>query len=161
MSKAYISCSWGVQHVGFVLICYGVADALGSITCGSIVKIVGRMPIFIFGALLNAGLIIALFLWQPDPSKPVIYFVIAFFWGLADSIWQTQINCKCFVSKYARYKFSPVFIPQLSTASSLLDQKKQHLATIDFGRVWASQSHSLTAMRCVLTLNFGYLLESS
>ncbi|KAI9554119.1 hypothetical protein GHT06_019391 [Daphnia sinensis] len=91
-TAAYISCSWGVQHVGFVLICYGAADAIGSITCGSIVKRVGRVPIFIFGALLNAGLIIALFLWQPDPSNPVIFFVIAAFWGLADSIWQTQIN---------------------------------------------------------------------
>lgn len=69
-------------------------DAIGSITCGSVVKRTGRMPIFIFGALLNAALIITLFLWRPDPSNPVIFFVIAGLWGLADSIWQTQINCK-------------------------------------------------------------------
>jgi hypothetical protein len=48
----------------------------------------------VFGALLNAALIIALFLWKPDPDNAVIFFVIAGFWGLADSIWQTQINCK-------------------------------------------------------------------
>lgn len=83
-----------MQHVGFVLICYGAADALGSITCGSVVKIVGRVPIFIFGALLNAALIITLFLWRPDPDNAVVFFVIAAFWGLSDSIWQTQINCK-------------------------------------------------------------------
>ena len=80
--------------MGFVLICYGAADAIGSIICGSIVKIVGRIPIFIFGASLNLGLIIALFLWKPDPSHAWVFFVIAAFWGLADSIWQTQINCK-------------------------------------------------------------------
>ncbi len=95
--KAYISCAWGVQHVGFVLICYGAADAIGSITCGSIVKRVGRIPIFVFGALLNTALIIALFLWKPDPDNAVVFFVIAAFWGLADSIWQTQINCKLFL----------------------------------------------------------------
>ena len=90
--QAFISCSWGVENVGYVLICYGAADAIGSITCGSVVKKVGRVPIFLFGAALNLALIITLLIWRPDPNVPVIYFVIAALWGLADSIWQTQIN---------------------------------------------------------------------
>lgn len=52
------------------------------------------MPIFIAGALMNFALIITLFLWRPDPNHAEAYFLIAAFWGLADSIWQTQINCK-------------------------------------------------------------------
>ena len=95
--KAYITCAWGVNHVGYVLICYGAADAIGSITCGSIVKRVGRIPIFIFGASLNAALITTLFLWRPDPSNSAVFFVIAALWGLSDSIWQTQINCTYFI----------------------------------------------------------------
>ena len=89
-----MSCSWGVQHVGFVLICYGIADALGSLVAGSVVKKVGRIPIFLFGAVVNLGLVIALLVWRPDPSQKIVFYVVAALWGLADAIWQTQINCK-------------------------------------------------------------------
>lgn len=74
--------------------CYGGADALGSITSGFAVRKLGRIPIFIFAALLNLSLIIALFVWRPNYNEPAAFFVIAAFWGLGDSVWQTQINCK-------------------------------------------------------------------
>lgn len=90
--QAFISCSLGVQQVGFVMICYGVADALGSVTGGAAVKKLGRIPIFIFAALINLALIITFLLWRPDPTQPAIFFVIAALWGLADAVWQTQIN---------------------------------------------------------------------
>ena len=67
--------------------------AIGSISFGSAVRAFGRVPIFVFASLVNAALIITMFLWRPNPSEPVIFFVIAGLWGLADSIWQTQINC--------------------------------------------------------------------
>jgi hypothetical protein len=87
------------------LICYGAADAVGSITCGSVVKKIGRVPIFLFGAILNLALVIALLLWRPNPSEPAVYFIIAALWGLADSVWQTQINCKHFILNYFLINF--------------------------------------------------------
>jgi predicted MFS family arabinose efflux permease len=86
-----------VQHVGFVLICYGVADALGSLLCGFLVKIVGRVPIFLFAAATNVALIVTWLSWEPDPSQPVIFFVLAALWGLADAVWQTQINGEFYI----------------------------------------------------------------
>lgn len=139
-------------------------DAIGSITCGWVVKITGRIPIFIFGALLNAALITTLFLWRPDPTNPVIFFVIAGLWGLADSIWQTQINCKkgfhISISVIHQVFIKYSLITQLSTDSSLPVQKKPLSAITDFGRVWVSLSHSLTVTHCVPTPNFGYWLAS-
>lgn len=85
-TQAFIACAWGVEHIGYVLMCYGAADALGSITCGSIVKKVGRIPIFLFAAALNLSLIIAMFIWRPNPHEPAAFFVIAALWGLADSV---------------------------------------------------------------------------
>lgn len=139
-------------------------DAIGSILCGSVVKITGRIPIFIFGALLNAALIITLFLWNPDPNNPVIFFVIAGLWGLADSIWQTQINCmlKDFIFLLPLSSINQFCsITQLSMDSSLLAQKRLHSATIDYGKAWVSLLLSLTVTRCVQTRNFGSLLASS
>jgi len=74
------------------MICYGVCDALASISFGPVIRRVGRIPIFILGALINYGIIVTMFEWKPDPETPVIFFVIAGFWGIGDAIWQTQIN---------------------------------------------------------------------
>lgn len=63
---------------------------------GPILRRVGRAPIFALGALINVSIITVYFLWKPNPDTPVIYFVIAGFWGAADAIWQTQINGKIF-----------------------------------------------------------------
>ena len=85
--KAFIACSWGVENIGYVLICYGATDAIGSITSGWIVKRVGRVALFIFAAALHLCLIIALlFFWRPDPAQPVYYFIIAGLWGISDSV---------------------------------------------------------------------------
>lgn len=91
-TAAFISCSWGIQNVGFVMICYGVADAIASITSGVAIKRLGRVPIFVFGAVVNLTLLVTFLYWRPDPNQPAVYFVIAALWGTADAIWQTQIN---------------------------------------------------------------------
>jgi len=91
-TQAYISCAWDVGQVGYVLICYGACDALASISFGPVVRKIGRVPVFIFGSLINAGVIVTLFQWKPDPEESAIFFVIAGLWGIGDAIWQTQIN---------------------------------------------------------------------
>lgn len=91
-TQAFVSCSWGIHNVGYVMICFGVMDALGSITLGHLSKIVGRKIIFILTALSNVGIIILMFMWSPNPDQKVIFFVISGFWGLGDAVWQTQIN---------------------------------------------------------------------
>jgi len=67
------------------IFCPPVADAVGCgmvwfTTCGAVVKKVGRVPIFLFGAALNLALVIALLLWKPNPSEPAVYFIIAALW---------------------------------------------------------------------------------
>lgn len=91
-TRAYIACAWGVHHVGFVFICFGIVNAVMSFTAGKLVRYLSRFPIMLFGAAGNVATCIALFLWQPDPENPIVFFVIAGIWGLSDAIWQTQIN---------------------------------------------------------------------
>lgn len=43
-------------------------------------------------ALINYALIITMFLWKPSADQIAVLFVIAGLWGLADAVWQTQIN---------------------------------------------------------------------
>ncbi|CAG0895623.1 unnamed protein product [Darwinula stevensoni] len=92
LPMAFVSCAWGTHNIGYVLICYGVVDALCSLGFGYLIKLVGRIPIFVLGALINAGVIIVLFTWAPNPDNVVVFFVLAGGWGMADAVWQTQIN---------------------------------------------------------------------
>ncbi|MPD05073.1 Protein unc-93 A [Portunus trituberculatus] len=78
--------------VGYVMICYGVCDALCSISFSPLVKLVGRVPVFTVGAVINFGVIITLIKWRPHPDDTAIFFVLAGLWGVSDAIWQTQIN---------------------------------------------------------------------
>ena len=64
-----MTCTIGVHNVGYVMITYGVFDAICSISFGIIIKYTGRMPIFLGGALINIGVIIAFFNWIPDPRQ--------------------------------------------------------------------------------------------
>ncbi|XP_037084786.1 UNC93-like protein [Pollicipes pollicipes] len=91
-TKAYVSCAWGIHRVGFVMITYGVCDAICSFSFGFVIKRVGRVPIFALGALINYGVIITFIHWKPRPDEPYVFFILAALWGVADAVWQTQIN---------------------------------------------------------------------
>ena len=106
-TAGYVSCIFGVDQVGWVLITYGACDAICSISFGVIIKYTGRLPIYIFGAAINLVFIITLLTWTPDPEKEYILFVLAGLWGVADAVWQTQINGKEYFSIFLRFYHAP------------------------------------------------------
>ncbi len=91
-TAGYISCAYGVQNVGYVVIVFGVCDAICSFSFGYVIKKVGRVPIFLMGALVNIACIAVFFTWTPNPEQPHIFYILAGLWGVADAVWQTQIN---------------------------------------------------------------------
>jgi len=91
-TAGYVSCAWGVSNVGYVLITYGVVDAICSATFGGLIKYVGRVSIFLGGCVLNIIALVILWTWTPNPDMPYVFFFIAALWGAADAVWQTQIN---------------------------------------------------------------------
>lgn len=49
MLQSFISCAIGVWNVGYVMIAYGVADAVCSLVIGRLVKHTGFIPWFVLG----------------------------------------------------------------------------------------------------------------
>lgn len=92
--QAYVSCALGIPSVGYVMICFGVVNAICSLLFGSIMKFVGRLPLMALGGIVHACLIFILLHWRPHPSKPFIFFTISGLWGVGDAVWQTQVNGK-------------------------------------------------------------------
>ncbi|KAL5021970.1 hypothetical protein ScPMuIL_001125 [Solemya velum] len=91
-TRSYVSCALGISNVGYVMICYGVTDAICSFTFGRMVQYVGHIPFFILAFLLHGGLQITLLLWEPDPTKEYLFYIFAAIWGMGDAVIQTQLN---------------------------------------------------------------------
>ena len=90
--QGYVSCAYGIGNLGYVLITFGVCDAIMSFAFGIVINKVGRIPIFYLGAAINVAVILVLFTWQPNPHEGYVFFILAGLWGVADAVWQTQIN---------------------------------------------------------------------
>ncbi|KAK6732642.1 hypothetical protein RB195_016793 [Necator americanus] len=91
-TKAFVACGLGVSQIGFVCTAFGVSDAVCSLVFGPLIKLFGRMPLFVFGAVNNMLMIITLMIWPLNPADKAILYVVASVWGVSDAVWNTQIN---------------------------------------------------------------------
>jgi len=91
-TQAYVSCAMGIHSIGYVMICFGVVNAICSIIFGSIMKYIGRIPIIALGTIVHGSIVIVMLFWRPHPESPLVFFAIAGLWGVGDAVWQTQIN---------------------------------------------------------------------
>lgn len=93
-TQAYVSCALGIPSVGYVMVCFGVVNAICSVFFGSIMKYIGRFPIMALGAVVHFALIAWFLVWKPHPSNPTVFFIASGLWGVGDAVWQTQVNGK-------------------------------------------------------------------
>ena len=91
-TKSFVTCIFGIDKVGYVMICFGVADSLFSYFLGKLTKYIGRVPVFISGAVIHLVVYIVLLTWKPDGDMISVVFLMAALWGYTDAVWQTQIN---------------------------------------------------------------------
>lgn len=91
-TQAYVSCALGISQIGYVMICFGVVNAICSVIFGTLMKYVGRFSIIVFGTALHMGIFSYLLFWRPSPENPMIFFLVSGLWGVSDAVWQTQIN---------------------------------------------------------------------
>lgn len=91
-TKSFVGCALGIENIGYVMICYGITDAICSLSFGRLVQFVGHIPFFILAFLVHGGCMIAFLLWQPDPEMKYMFYIFAALWGLGDAVIQTQIN---------------------------------------------------------------------
>ncbi|XP_049809193.1 UNC93-like protein [Schistocerca nitens] len=91
-TSAYVTCGWGIQNIGYVMICFGVTNSASALLLGWAVKITGRLPIMVASFALHVAILATLLIWYPHPTNHTVYFVIAGLWGITDGVWQAQVN---------------------------------------------------------------------
>ncbi|XP_060601876.1 protein unc-93 homolog A-like [Ruditapes philippinarum] len=82
-TSAYISCPYGIQNVGFVMITLGVSQSIFSVVYGKINQYIGHIAIFTFGSMTHASFYITLLLWNPLPNQSYIVHVLAAIAGIS------------------------------------------------------------------------------
>ncbi|XP_060607469.1 protein unc-93 homolog A-like isoform X1 [Ruditapes philippinarum] len=82
-TSAYISCPYGIQNVGFVMITLGVSQSIFSVVYGKINQYIGHIAIFTFGSVAQASFYITLLLWHPLPNQSFIVHVLAAIAGIS------------------------------------------------------------------------------
>lgn len=92
--QAYVSCALGIHQIGYVMIVFGIVNAICSIIFGTLMKYTGRFVIIIFGTVIHMAIFTYLLFWRPHPDHIFVFFLISGLWGVSDAVWQTQINGK-------------------------------------------------------------------
>ncbi|KAM3932697.1 protein unc-93 homolog A-like [Leptodactylus fuscus] len=91
-TKSYVTCSLGLQYVGYVIIAYGAATSIFSYVFGKLSQYIKRISFFISAMVINLSSIAALFIWKPHRYQFGVFFVFSGLWGIADAVWQTLLN---------------------------------------------------------------------
>ncbi|KAF6026923.1 UNC93A [Bugula neritina] len=138
--QAFVTCPLGSWWVGYVAICYGVVDAICSASFGKLVQYFGRIPFFILGAAINVSLVIAFLTINVTQDRVYIYFVFAGLWGMADAVWQTQINAL----------YGVLFIANGEAAFS----NYRLFESIGFIMAFGYQSHLILPIKAYILLTF-------
>ncbi|XP_011629486.1 UNC93-like protein isoform X2 [Pogonomyrmex barbatus] len=91
-NASFVSCAWGISNIGYVMICFGITNAIAALATGAVVKLTGRKPVMIFAFCLHLSLFIFMLHWKPTPDQGIIFFLLSGLWGVCDSIWLVQVN---------------------------------------------------------------------
>lgn len=91
-TKSFTSCMLGIGWVGYTMICFCGCSALASLFSSSLVKSVGRPAVICIAGMVNISLMIWMLEWKATSDAMASFFILPGLWGVADGIWQSQIN---------------------------------------------------------------------
>ncbi|XP_075719847.1 protein unc-93 homolog A-like [Rhinoderma darwinii] len=91
-TKSYVTCSLGMQYVGYVIIVYGATTSIFSYIFGKLSQYIKRISFFTSAMVINISSIAALFVWKPHRHQLGVFFLFSGLWGIADAVWQTLLN---------------------------------------------------------------------
>ncbi|XP_072031437.1 protein unc-93 homolog A-like [Amphiura filiformis] len=90
-TKFFVTCSIGVQNVGFTMSAYGVGGLLAAVLSGGLVRYTGRLPLLTAGFLCQVSLLVLMLMWVPHVGHEWQIYGMAVMSGVGGSIRLTQI----------------------------------------------------------------------
>jgi hypothetical protein len=100
--QSFISCPLGIQKLGFVMATYGASTTVFALIVARISKYTGRYILFTIAGVVNLGVLVTMYVWNPSSENIFLIFLVPVIWGVAEGIWQIQSNgeiCFYMISK--------------------------------------------------------------
>ncbi|XP_072041292.1 protein unc-93 homolog A-like [Amphiura filiformis] len=147
-TKAFISCTQGVQTIGFVMTAYGIGGGISALFLGIINKYTGRLPIFTVGFLSQVVLITMMLFWDPYQGQLWHLYLMAVAWAFGGVLpFFGVLFPKDQEPAFANFRFWQAIAYSLAFAFSIPD--------------FMCVSYTLSALLGILCLGMGlyYLLE--
>ena len=96
ISKAYLACAYGIHHVGYFFVAWGISSSLFSVVVKYVIKLLGRYVTLSFA--IFSQVVLSLYLWliwnANDSFHFYSLFVLAVWLGIVESIVYVISNSK-------------------------------------------------------------------
>lgn len=92
--QAFPGCALGLAEIGYVMMCFGIADVLSSMAVGFLENIVGRIALFTLAITINLSILAIMVFWEINSWPNLMFYVIPAMWGVSDAVWQTTTLSK-------------------------------------------------------------------
>lgn len=92
--KNFITCAYGIQYVGYTMICYGVATCLASFLIQGIVRKTGYLSVIMTGYVVLMGLFVWIQLWDVIREPKWVGYLTTFLLGASEIAVTSQAHGK-------------------------------------------------------------------
>nr|CAD7458796.1 unnamed protein product [Timema tahoe] len=93
--QTYVSCMSGVERIGYITVCYGVASSLAALLCWMLAAVIRRAVMIVVATLANLAVLATLLLWKPEFANLIVLCGVMVISGLANGTWAVNINALC------------------------------------------------------------------
>jgi hypothetical protein len=76
-TKSFVSCSIGVDQIGYVILFNAIFGSLFSSLCGYISKLIGRVIVISMGIFLYIAVFVYCIFWLPNPENRFMFYLIS------------------------------------------------------------------------------------
>nr|XP_039249298.1 protein unc-93 homolog A-like isoform X2 [Styela clava] len=86
LTRAYVSCTLGVEKVGIAMVSYGIAASLASAVFSRISRKITRAILLIGALVIDAVNFVVALMWYPTPSTAFVIYILAAMFGITFSM---------------------------------------------------------------------------
>ena len=95
--QAYVSCSLGIENIGFAMICYGATSGISSLALSVVVKWLSNAFLVAFGFFLHSAVMVWLLLWDKSQQLVIVFYITGGLLGVCNAVWSAVTNGKNFI----------------------------------------------------------------
>ncbi|XP_066924048.1 protein unc-93 homolog A-like [Clytia hemisphaerica] len=92
LTKAFVTCAFGVNNVGYSMMCFGASSCVSSFIIQSIVRKTGSFVIILIGWFVYMATIVWLFFWEISEQPLYVVFITISLLGFSDVAVFSQIH---------------------------------------------------------------------